>query len=163
MPDSNLNDFYKEICSSYRAIDDFRAKLLGFLPLATSGIFLLANERINPEYLPVIGAFGVLITVGLLFYELHGINKCHSLIEAGKAIEGKLQIKGQFSCIPINKINESLAAAVIYSVVLAAWIYLFTATFTYLGYARWIILCVVSLSCFSYVYRFDKELRESSR
>ena len=26
---------YEELCTSYRAIDDFRAKLLGFLPLAT--------------------------------------------------------------------------------------------------------------------------------
>jgi hypothetical protein len=24
---------YEQLCSSYRAIDDFRAKLLGFLPL----------------------------------------------------------------------------------------------------------------------------------
>jgi hypothetical protein len=28
---------YEELCTSYRAIDDFRAKLLGFLPLVTGG------------------------------------------------------------------------------------------------------------------------------
>ena len=27
---------YEQLCMSYRAIDDFRAKLLGFLPLATA-------------------------------------------------------------------------------------------------------------------------------
>ena len=36
----NLRTVYRELCSSYRAIDDFRTKLLGFLPLATgAGIF----------------------------------------------------------------------------------------------------------------------------
>ena len=28
----NLRTVYKELCNSYRAIDDFRTKLLGFLP-----------------------------------------------------------------------------------------------------------------------------------
>ena len=31
----SLKTFYDQVCLSYRAIDDFRAKLLGFLPLAT--------------------------------------------------------------------------------------------------------------------------------
>jgi hypothetical protein len=36
---------YDQLCISYRAIDDFRAKLLGFLPLVSgSGIFLLLND-----------------------------------------------------------------------------------------------------------------------
>jgi hypothetical protein len=39
----NLKTVYQQLCESYRAIDDFRAKLLGFLPLATgTGIFLLS-------------------------------------------------------------------------------------------------------------------------
>lgn len=41
----NLRTAYKELCNSYRAIDDFRAKLLGFLPLATGGVFLLHSKR----------------------------------------------------------------------------------------------------------------------
>jgi hypothetical protein len=40
-----LKTAYQEFCNSYRAIDDFRAKLLGFLPLATwTGIFLLFHN-----------------------------------------------------------------------------------------------------------------------
>ena len=36
----NLRTVYRELCSSYRAIDDFRTKLLGFLPLVTgTGLF----------------------------------------------------------------------------------------------------------------------------
>ncbi|MBN2419289.1 MAG: hypothetical protein JXL81_07880, partial [Deltaproteobacteria bacterium] len=39
---------YKELCNSYRAIDNFRAKLLGFLQLATGGVFLLySGEKIQ--------------------------------------------------------------------------------------------------------------------
>lgn len=40
----NLRTVYKELCSSYRAVDDFRGKLLGFLPLASgTGVFLLIH------------------------------------------------------------------------------------------------------------------------
>ena len=53
MPDENTLTAYKKLCTSYRAIDDFRAKLLGFLPLATGGVFLLIDkpedfEKIKP-------------------------------------------------------------------------------------------------------------------
>jgi hypothetical protein len=42
MPDENLRDAYQELCNSYRAVDDFRMKLLAFLPLATgTGVVLL--------------------------------------------------------------------------------------------------------------------------
>ncbi len=33
----NLKAPYQQLCDSYRAINDFRTKLLGFLPLATGG------------------------------------------------------------------------------------------------------------------------------
>src|SRR5215204_2208982 len=46
--DENRRVVYQELCNSYRAIDDFRAKLLGFLPLATgTGIFLLVSNLIS--------------------------------------------------------------------------------------------------------------------
>jgi hypothetical protein len=32
MAEDNLRAIYQELCNSYRAIDDFRTKLLGFLP-----------------------------------------------------------------------------------------------------------------------------------
>jgi hypothetical protein len=44
MPQENLKIIYQELCNSYRAIDDFRTKLLGFLPLATgAGVVLYSN------------------------------------------------------------------------------------------------------------------------
>jgi hypothetical protein len=127
---------YAELCTSYRAIDDFRAKLLGFLPLATGGvIFLVAgNEdslfKVNSDLLLPIGLFGGLVTFGLLIYELFGIRRCHAAIAAGRLIEEKLKISGQFSTRPdtaLGALNEPVATAVIYPAVLAAWVYVILA------------------------------------
>src|SRR5829696_4949249 len=92
----NLKAAYQELCGSYHAIDDFRTKLLGFLPLATAGgIVVLLNNPKGLESLDVgmkgllasVGAFGGLITLGLFAYELYGIKKCGELILRGKFME----------------------------------------------------------------------------
>lgn len=45
MSDEKLRLVYEQLCDGYHTIDDFRAKLLGFLPLMTgTGIFLLWNN-----------------------------------------------------------------------------------------------------------------------
>ena len=130
----NLRTVYQELCTSYREIDSFRAKLLGFLPL----VFLLLNDAITDKtkwesampFLQPIGLFGIAITLGLFAYELYGIKKCHCLIEFGKDIEGEggMGIEGQFTKRPrgIAKdlINEPFAAGIIYPAVLAAWTYI---------------------------------------
>lgn len=42
--DEELKAFYQEVCPSHQGIADFRAKLLGFLPLASgTEIFLFLN------------------------------------------------------------------------------------------------------------------------
>ena len=126
---------YEQLCSSYRAIDDFRAKLLALLPLATGGgIFLLVGEQTRAEaikpYLPAIGLFGFVVTLGLFFFELYGILKCTYLINAGTKLEENLDInkeEGQFRNRPlgiIGFINEPFAASIIYPAVLAAWVFL---------------------------------------
>lgn len=133
----DLIKVYDQLCQSYRAIDDFRAKLLGFLPLASAGgAFLLLNDvLVNPEksqfakpFLEPLGLFGFVITLGLYFYEIYGIRKCHALIEAGKQLETSLDITdGQFTKRPRNVlyfINEPFAAGVIYPAVLAGWMFL---------------------------------------
>lgn len=134
LQDHKLN-VYKQLCISYRAIDSFRTKLLGLLPLATGGgIFLLVNdtETINAvrPYLLPIGLFGFVVTLGLFFFELHGILKCNHLIKAGIKLEEALGIneeEGQFINRPlgfIGFINEPFASGVIYPAVLAAWAFL---------------------------------------
>src|SRR2546421_103136 len=141
MPDeknSNLLATYQQLCESYRAIDDFRTKLLGFLPLVSgAGIFFLLNDAFTDQtkinsakgFLVPIGTFGFVITLGLFFYELHGIRKCSHLINVGKKIEDLMGIEGQFTNRPGRVtlftaklfINEPITARIIYPAVLAAW------------------------------------------
>src|SRR5215211_749604 len=129
----SLRTVYRELCSSYRAIDDFRTKLLGFLPLATgTGLFFLVTDNAKLDvarpYLGPIGAFGFVITLGLFFYEFYGIKKCTHLIRAGIRLEEELNINdGQFTRRPpgvVLLINEPLAAGLIYPAVLAAWTFI---------------------------------------
>src|SRR5215211_3978406 len=103
--DENLKTTYDQLCNSYRAIDDFRAKLLGFLPIASgAGIFLLLSRDIrdqNEYYLTPIGVFGILVTLGLFAYEVYGIKRCGALIEAGARLERLLRVvDGQFVTRP---------------------------------------------------------------
>ncbi len=128
-----LKTAYAEVCQSYHLIDDFRAKLLGFLPLVSgTGIFLLfsdtfiKNTNLSSKYLPVIGIFGSVVTLGLLFYELRGIQRCIRLRFVGEKLEESMHLQGQFKHWPhsIGRfINEPIAAGIIYSMVLAAWVY----------------------------------------
>jgi len=153
MPDENLRIVYQQLCDSYRAIDDFRAKLLGFLPLATGGIFLILPTNHVQQYWGPIGVFGFVITFGLFCYELYGIKKCDHLIEAGKDIERQMKICGQFRTRPhgiAGFIHEPFAARIIYPAVLVAWMFL-TLAFLWPqvallpSYILWMTIVVVSL------------------
>jgi len=70
----------------------------------------------------------ILSAIWCLFaYEIYGIKKCHDLIEAGIQLEGDLHSRGQFICrhrYAMGFINEPFAAGIIYSAVLASWIFL---------------------------------------
>jgi hypothetical protein len=140
---------YEEICKSHQGIDEFRVKLLGFLPLASlAGIFLLSKSdsvldlisgisntpSVNP-LIAFIGIFAAAFTLALFIYEIRGILRCHGLIVKGKAIEERLGIIGQFSVCheehekaQKNKehyiFNAKVAACFTYSLVFAAWIFL---------------------------------------
>ncbi len=134
LSDENLRIVYQEVCRGYHAIDDFRTKLLGFLPLVSgAGIFLLLNDAFTDvakrafakQYLLPLGIFGFVVTLGLFFYELRGIQRCDSLLRTGKDLEGLLGVRGQFERRPpiITAVGEPLAAYVIYSALLAVWIF----------------------------------------
>jgi hypothetical protein len=125
------------VCESYHAIDDFRTKLLGLLPVATgTGVFLLLSsntELISQEdvdiqpVLGAIGAFGLIFTVGLFAYELFGIKKCHYLIETGRGLEAEFGIHGQFRSRPAavaSFVAEPFASSIIYPASMAAWLFL---------------------------------------
>jgi hypothetical protein len=140
----DLKALYEEVCKQHDGIAEFRAKLLSLLPLASgaAGIFLLVSDKLNAAsmpYLVAIGAFGLLSTFGLFWYELRGIQKCHILIECGTALEARLF--GQQKCLgafstrqegvpfplrnwkPFTTVGAVGAALIIYPTVLGGWAY----------------------------------------
>jgi hypothetical protein len=134
---ADIKAAYEEVCRRHDGIAEFRAKLLTLLPIASgAGIFLLigkdfgTNETI-PQLLPI-GAFGILVTLGLFVYELRGIQECTALIHAGKTLETKLLPKavvggGAFTAKPralfCGTVGATGAALLIYPAVVAAWVY----------------------------------------
>ena len=119
---------YGEVGANYRAIDDLRLRLLALLPLATgTGILLLGKHNEIASSLAVTaGVFGVIATISLFFYELHGIQKCAHFIHRGKQLEKQLQVRGAFTARPHEVkgvVSELLPAKLIYPSSLAGWVY----------------------------------------
>lgn len=132
--DPKLRATYDQLCESYRAIDDFRTKLLGFLPLVTGGGLILLTgrqEALRREFFLPVGIFGLAVTAALFSYEIFGIRKCHDMIILGRRLEDLLGKSGQFQGQFLVRrkmvgrvINEPFAAGIIYPSVMAAWMYL---------------------------------------
>lgn len=146
----NRTTVYQELCTSYRAIDNFRTTLLGLLPLASgTGIFLLYNDAdgIPPGtmgFLGPIGLFGFAVTLGLFLFEIYGIRKCHALINAGRKLEVLLGVEGQFTRRPrgiLGVINEPFASGIIYPAVLAAWA--FVGFYSVSAIASWVFALLI--------------------
>jgi hypothetical protein len=133
---------YSAVCDAYHKIDDFRAKLLALLPLASgTGVFLLLNTegRPTPENKPIyvaLGLLGFLTTLGLFVYELGGVSRCHRFIQAGRALESELKLLSDdgrrlavFGALPTGLLGwlrgQAVAAWIIYPTVLGGWAYLF--------------------------------------
>jgi hypothetical protein len=158
---------YQHISESYRAIDDFRANLLGLLPLASGGgIFLLLSGSFPKEFMGPIGVFGAVITLGLFTYEIYGIEKCTALIKAGQDLESSSKIEGHFLSRPVgllrrtgflSRISEPFAAGIIYPAVLSAWIYLALVCTRPLGAPITSIL--VFILGFSATYKYTNSLQ----
>jgi hypothetical protein len=155
---------YERVCDSYHAVDDFRMKLLGLLPVATgTGVFLLLSGKAEliggakeqaSDALLAIGVFGFLFTSGLFSYELFGIKKCHYLIVAGRRLEEGMREPGQFSSRPrelAGLINEPFASAVIYPASMAAWAFLALALTSTLA-AGVLALAVFVVGCGATLY-----------
>lgn len=156
--DENLRMAYQQLCSSIQTIDDFRSKLLGFLPLVSgAGAFVLLNVPLtNPpqgnsaqQFLGPIGIFGFVVTLGLFGYELHGIKKCDHLLEVGRQMERGLNIHGRFRQRPFNVagfIDEPFTARIIYPSVLAAWAFV-ASLLIWPTAAPWIAVGVFVVFC----------------
>jgi len=123
---------YAEICKSYHAIAEFRAKLLALLPIVSGGgiAALLSRQPAAMEigHLSALGLFGLAVTIGLFMYELRGIQRCKTLIDLGALFEQKLGISdGQFGSRPKRIwgfIGSESAGWVVYPAVMLGWAYL---------------------------------------
>jgi len=133
---------YAEICKSYHAIDDFRMKLLGLLPLASLvGVFLIDKDKLlasstktgaGSELVGFAAIFAAMLTLALFLYEVRGIQRCHNLITEGKHLEELLGIgHGQFHVCEeehehssLRALNAKFVACIIYSLVFAGWCFI---------------------------------------
>jgi hypothetical protein len=126
----NLPIAYQVLCTSYHNIDEFRGKLLQYLPLATGAGLLFAakdNHALLHNHPVPLGLFGLVVALGLFSYEIYGIKKCGALITRGKEIERLLGFEGQFRTRPHavwGIVAEPFAAGLIYSAVVASWVFL---------------------------------------
>lgn len=126
----NLRLAYERASSSHENISDFRAKLLGLLPLATgAGAFVLLDRQ-DTSFLGPIGVFGVAITLGLFMYELRGIQRCLRLERQAAFLEEQLglhQPEGSFTGSPPRLLKGMLgppgAGLIVYLTVVFAWLY----------------------------------------
>lgn len=176
-PDTaTLMEAYKEVCRSYERIDDFRAKLLGFLPVVNgAGLFLiLGNESPGDSkwsFFLVSGVFGAIITLGLLCFEARGFQRCLRLVTVGQALERSMKIKGWFTRWPHSVrriINEPFASGLIYSAVFAAWIYVAlmsasTAAAIAVATIAFLVVCIASRGYYWWVTRIEEVERRGAR
>jgi hypothetical protein len=162
----HLRTAYDQLCTSYHAIDDFRAKLLGFLPLVTGGGLILLTGRpddLRKEFFGPVGLLGIAVTLGLLAYELAGIKRCLALIDDGLALETDMNLqRGQFirDDYAFRFITKSFAAAWIYPAVLAAWSYL--ALFINHRVLADVISPIVFVAGFVGILVYDQSLRKKA-
>jgi hypothetical protein len=177
----NLRTVYRELCTSYRAIDDFRGKLLGFLPLVSgTGIFLLIHDPSKPdiarEVLLPVALFGLLVTLGLFVFEIYGIRRCSHLIILGKSLETQLRVDGQFTHRPVGLsavgksdtglfrfVSEPLASGIVYSAVIGAWVFLICwgqGKTSLEEHSIWILPVAAFIAALSISQRFNYWLHE---
>jgi hypothetical protein len=97
---------YEQVCASYRAIDDFRGKLLALWPIlggAAGGVALLASRDTARNYLWAVGLFGTVVSIGLAVYEWNQTLRCLQLKKIGQWLECEMGFgigTGQFLTVP---------------------------------------------------------------
>jgi hypothetical protein len=102
--DAMLRHEYQEVCANYRAIDDFRGKLLTLWPIlggAAGGVALLASSPANKRYLWAVGLLGLAVSLGLAVYEWNQTLRCDQLKKVGRQLEREMGLEtAQFLTLP---------------------------------------------------------------
>jgi hypothetical protein len=89
---------------------------------------LAQKEGAGATHLGPLGLFGILVTLGLFFYELRRLKLCGKLITTGEKLELELHLEhNQFQSKPEAKvfgiIGAEAAGYTVYLSVLLGWIY----------------------------------------
>ena len=104
--DEMLRHQYGEVCASYRAIDDFRGKLLALWPIlggAAGGVALLAARSTNRSNLWAVGLLGFFVSVGVAVYEWNQTLRCDQLKKVARRLEEAMGLEiaqSQFRTLP---------------------------------------------------------------
>jgi hypothetical protein len=100
-----LRHHYEQVCVSYRAIDDFRGKLLTLWPIlggAAGGVALLLQQN-GGGGLWAIALFGFVVSIGVGVYEWHQTLRCDLLKKSARELERRMGFgvgTGQFLSLP---------------------------------------------------------------
>jgi hypothetical protein len=126
---SSMLAVYAQVGENYRQIDDLRLRLLALLPLATGTglLVLLGGHSVSAAIDVPAGVFGMVATLSLYFYELHGVEKCAHYIYRGASLENDLVVPGSFTNRPhqiFGVVSELLPSALIYPASFAGWLFL---------------------------------------
>ena len=79
---------YEELCTSIRATDEIRFKLLGPVPLLSgAAIVTVSRNDVNQGVLWLISLFGAVVTLGLFRWELRNIQNCKWLASRAAEME----------------------------------------------------------------------------
>lgn len=102
--DEMLRHQYEQVCASYRAIDDFRGKLLALWPIlggAAGGVALLAARSTNTSNLWAVGLLGFFVSVGVAVYEWNQTLRCDQLKKVARQLEEDMGLEiAQFLTLP---------------------------------------------------------------
>ncbi|MCB0576201.1 MAG: hypothetical protein KDC61_16720 [Saprospiraceae bacterium] len=126
-------------------LSDIRFKLLGLVPFATGIAFSFSEEKGIPVNSFVIGFLGLIVTVGIIFYDQRNTEIYNGLIGRAKDLEKKMLLEcaneneehgGTFTNRAIRSRKlfgrfsmwHDKGLSLVYSVVLWVWMYIVVAS-----------------------------------
>jgi hypothetical protein len=144
---------YRETLASFRQLADIRFKLLALLP-PISGVaiglisFDLTAFREAPGPRLIVGLLGLVVTLGLTFYDVRNSQLYAGLASRARALESRLNLQeGQFSSRPKRTLKflgwitiwHDRGLALVYGSVLGGWMFPVVCGLLWLlGVDRWV-------------------------
>ena len=88
---ANLRLDYQMTAQQFTALADIRFKLLAFVPTVTGAALGILKESPNKAATAAIGAFGFLVTLGIVFYEIRNTQFYDGAVHRAKALVARLK------------------------------------------------------------------------